>query len=108
MGAAVAAMVARKQRDIVHVYRDAGATTAARARTPDDLGMDRDRIFDGLIDRAVIRESGDGRYYLDEPSWGALQRARRRLAVAVVLIVVIILTGLFMSNVFVAKTVAGK
>jgi hypothetical protein len=79
MGAA-AAVILRKERDIVNTYRGVGATNPERARSPDELDVPRRVPFDRLVQRAVLRDTGDGRYYLDEPSWEALRGIRRRMA----------------------------
>jgi hypothetical protein len=82
MGAA-AVIILRKQRDIVEVYQGARAITPDSARTPDELGIDRSLIFKGLVRRAVLRETSNGRFYLDQPSWNALHSSRRRIGLVV-------------------------
>jgi hypothetical protein len=82
MGAA-AAIIARRQRDVVSAYQTAGATSPAAARTPGELGVEHDMIVRGLVNRAVLRDAGEGRYYLDVPSWEALRRTRGRLVLVV-------------------------
>ncbi|HXT16853.1 MAG TPA: hypothetical protein VN706_14535 [Gemmatimonadaceae bacterium] len=89
MGAA-AAIVLRRQRDIVYMYLGAGATSPADARAPGDLGVESNRIFRGLVNRAVLRDAGNGRYYLDEASWKALNRGRRRAVLIVVLLAALV------------------
>lgn len=97
MGAA-AAIILRRERDIVNTYRGAGATNPERAMRPEDLGVHRRLVFDRLVRRAVLRESSDGRYYLDEPSWEAIAYVRRRLAIVIIMIVVGALITLVMSG----------
>ena len=97
MGAA-AVVILRKQRDIVEVFEGARATSPVTARDPDELGIDKSAIFNGLVRRAVLREAGNGRYYFDQPSWQALHYQRRRmlaivLAMFVVGLVVLSLAG---------------
>lgn len=82
MGAA-AAVIMRKQRDIVQTFRASGAVSRERARVPDDLGVDENLVFKGLVRRAVLRDAGNGRYFLDEPSWNALHTLRQRMALVV-------------------------
>jgi hypothetical protein len=84
MGTA-AAIIMRKQRDIVQTFRASGAVSRERARVPGDLGVDENLVFKGLVRRAVLRDAGRGRYYLDEPSWNALHMIRRRMAAVAVL-----------------------
>jgi hypothetical protein len=97
MGAA-AAVIIRRQRDIVETFQGARATDAQSARTPGDLGVEEDRIFRGLVNRAVIRPTPDGRFYLDEPSWHALGRTRRRVASIILVIVALAAIFIFMSR----------
>jgi hypothetical protein len=93
MGAA-AAILLRKERDIVDTYRGAGATSLDSARRADELDVSEHLAFHRLVRRAVLRESTEGRYYLDEPSWNALRRMRHRMLIVVlVLLVVIIASG---------------
>jgi hypothetical protein len=89
MGAA-AAIILRKERDIVATYRGAGATRPDAARSPGELGIDQRMVHQRLVRRAVLRESGDGRYYLDEPSWEALRGIRHRLALVILVILVVV------------------
>ena len=94
MGAAVAIIV-RKQRDIVEVFQGARATSPEMARDPNDLGIDESVIFRGLVRRAVIRDAGGGRYYVDELSWNAMRSNRHRIALVVAAIA--ILAGIFVA-----------
>jgi hypothetical protein len=92
MGAAVAVIV-RKQREIVEVFEGARATSPELARYPDELGIDASHIFDGLVRRAVLRPVGDGRYYVDEPSWMAMRGTRRRVATMMLLALAAVVLG---------------
>ena len=85
MGAA-AAIILRKEHDVVASFRGAGATTPISARSPEELGIDRRLVFQRLVTRAVLRDAGDGRFYLDEPSWHALRVIRRRLVMIMLVI----------------------
>jgi hypothetical protein len=92
MGAsAVAAIIIKKEKHIVVAFRGAGATSAPAAVSPDALGVHQRLAFRKLRSHAVLREAGSGLFYLDEPSWEALQRFRRRLAVAIGLVVLFVL-----------------
>ncbi len=96
MGAAVVIIV-RKQKEIVEVFEGARATTAELARYPDELGIDESHIFRGLVRRAVLRPTGDGRYFLDVPSWVAMKDQRRRVAMVTALAVLALVIGLGMA-----------
>ncbi len=98
--AAAAAIILRKERDIVQMYRGAGATDASRARDPEELGISYRMPFKLLVKHAVLREAGNGRYYLDEPSWEALRSMRHRIAFIVLLMagVFILMAAFAVSN----------
>lgn len=96
MGAAVVIIV-RKQREIVEVFEGARATAPELARYPDELGIDESHIFRGLVRRAVLRPVGDGRYYVDEPSWVAMNDRRRRLTAVTAVAVLALVVGLAMA-----------
>lgn len=87
MGATVTTIIVLKEKQIVAVFRAAGAMSAAGAVAPASIGLKESWIFRKLRNRAVIREGAPGLFYLDEPSWKALIRVRRRVALAVVLFV---------------------
>ncbi len=89
MGAAAAA-VAIAERRIVEAFELAGATSAATARTPDDVGVDPVSLgWRRLTSRAVVREAapGSGLYYLDREVWQAVRRTRMRLVVVLIVII---------------------
>lgn len=89
MGTTAAAMILLRERQIVERFQHAAATAPDRARIPSELGVHGGVAFDRLRKRAVIRESAPAAFYLDEASWKALGRLRRRL-----LMVLLILAGL--------------
>jgi hypothetical protein len=87
MGAAVAILL-MKERHIVDAFRRAGATTAEKAVAPEDINVGtHGPAWRVLNNRAIVRTTGDGRYYLDELSWEASRRLRlQRLLIVVVLV----------------------
>lgn len=88
MGAAAAAIY-MKERHIADAFRNAGATSADTARLPQDLNVAMHGAGWRILHRnAFVREAGEGRYYLDVPSWDASMRARRQrvLILAIVLL----------------------
>jgi hypothetical protein len=81
MGAtAAAAVIIRKERELVEHFTDAGAVSPSSARSPSDLGVHERFAWIRLVERGVIREAAPGRYYFDEPTWVALRRRRRQLS----------------------------
>ena len=88
MGAgATVAIIVLKENEIVEAFRRAGATATAAAAAPTALGVHEHRLFRKLCQRAVLREARPGFFYLDEPSWEAVGRMRRRLGLAILLVV---------------------
>lgn len=86
---------------MVDRLRAAGAVSPAQARTLDELGITRGVILRRLRERAVIREAAPGRIYLDEPSWEAVRRSRRRaIHVLGVIALVLLLAVLFSRRAF--------
>jgi len=98
MGAAVAAVIAAKERAIVEAFRDAGATALVTAVPVDQVGVTEDVGFRRLRRHEVIRESVPGRYYLDEHVWTAVRRTRRRLLTVLLAIVLLIALGTFLTT----------
>ena len=74
----VAAVIFGKERRMVNRLRTMGAINPQQARTLEELGVSRGVILRRLRERAVIRQAGPDRFYLDEPSWEAIRRTRRR------------------------------
>lgn len=89
MGAVFTAVIIRKEKDLVSHFQQARAISVATARTLGTLQVDEDGTLRRLRQRAVIREGCPGTFYLDEPSWLALQFVRRRLVGVAVLLAVV-------------------
>jgi hypothetical protein len=89
MGATVAVILIR-ERHVAEAFVNAGATSADRRRTPQELNVDPEGVgFRRLRERAVLRDGGmsDGKYYIDVEVWQAVGRMRRRIVLVVVLVV---------------------
>ena len=92
----VAAVLLGKERRMVARFVAAGAVSRANARTLEEVGVSRGLILRRLRERAVIRDAGDERYYLDEESWAAVRRSRRRaIHVAAVIALALLLAVIF-------------
>jgi len=98
MGAAAAvAIMRRREREVVDDFRAAGAGSPPPAPTHNAIGLGESSALRRLHDRAVIRESAPGLWYLDEEVWTAVQRTRRRVAVVMLVLVVLIFAGVAMG-----------
>jgi hypothetical protein len=98
MGApAVAAILRRREREVVDDFRAAGATSPATAQSYQSIGLGESIAIRRLRNRAVIREAAPGAYYLDEQSWTALVGMRRRIAVVIASIGAFVLLGILLG-----------
>ena len=96
--AAAAAIIIRKEKEMVAAFRARGATDPAHAVTVDSLNLHQGVAFRRLVSHAVLRPVHSGDYYLDEPSWEATTRLRRRLLLAIMAIVLLAFLGTFLAT----------
>jgi len=80
---AIAAIIIRREKDLVALFRQAKAVSAETAQPLSRLGASDDVALKRLRRRAVVREAGPDRFYLDEPSWAAVTMLRRRMTLVV-------------------------
>jgi hypothetical protein len=92
-GAAVIAIMRRREREVVDDFRAAGATSPGTAQSYTAVGIGESMALKRLHDRAVIREAAPGIYYLDEEVWTAVRRIRRRIAMVMLAIVILLFVG---------------
>jgi hypothetical protein len=85
----------RKQNEIVAAFQAAGATTRDRATTAAALGIHEGIAFRILCRHEILRKVDSERLYLDEPRWEAHQTKRRRLAVIIPVIFVLVSVAAF-------------
>jgi|SRR5207248_7858443 len=95
MGAAVAAAVMRRrEQEVIDDFRAAGATSPDRAQSYTAIGLGDTLALRRLRNRAVIREAAPGVYYLDEEVWAAVRRTRLRLLTVLIVMLGILLLGI--------------
>ncbi|MEP6764691.1 MAG: hypothetical protein ABJB66_10290 [Gemmatimonadaceae bacterium] len=96
--AGAAAVIVRREKELVAHFREHRALTTNSAQSTNALQVDENIAFRILRERAIIREASPGLYYLDEPSWEASVRRRRRIAF--ILITAILAAGVaaFITN----------
>lgn len=94
--AVIAAAVARARREIREYFEEAGAfspTNAVQYEPPDRI---HERQFELLVGRGIVRDSGDGRYWIDREAI-RLEDERRAAAAKfmfrIVAIVVVVAIG---------------
>jgi CubicO group peptidase (beta-lactamase class C family) len=74
----VVAVILAKERRMIARFMAAGATSRERARSLEQIGVTRGVILRRLRERAVVRQVGTDLYYVDQESWRAVRRMRRR------------------------------
>ena len=94
----VTAVILARERRMVNRLRTAGAVTSEQARTLEELGIAPGVILRRLRERAVIRQAGAERFYLDEPSWEAVRRGRRRVIHVIGVIVLVLVFALLFGR----------
>jgi hypothetical protein len=99
MGASVAAAaMMKKERELVSHFRQAHAVSPPTAKTLSELRIDEGLALRRLRSHAVIREAAPGAYYLDELSYEALQAARWRMLMVVLVFSLIMLIAMFFAT----------
>ena len=83
--------ILRKEKRVVEHFRQVGAVSASRAVRLEDLQERHGLGLRRLRKRAVIREAAAGRFYLDEEVWHALGRTRRRVSIAVLALILLLI-----------------
>jgi hypothetical protein len=91
--AAIAAVLRRKEQEVVDDFRAAGAISPATAQSYDALGLGDSLAIKRLQNRAVIREASPGRWYLDEEVWNAVRGMRRRFVMVLLSVVALLAIG---------------
>ncbi len=98
MGApAIAAILARREREVVENFRAAGAISRETAQPYEAIGLGDSLAIKRLQNRAVIREASPGRWYLDEEVWAAVRRTRRRVATVLLSVIALTLLGILLG-----------
>jgi hypothetical protein len=98
MGApAIAAVIRRKEREVVDDFRRGGATSPTTAKSLAELGLEDSWPVRRLQKRAVIREPQPGIMYLDEEVWAAVRRSRRSAAIVFIVILTLLLIGIWIG-----------
>ncbi|MDP9201534.1 MAG: hypothetical protein M3P26_06330 [Gemmatimonadota bacterium] len=91
--AAVAAIMRRREREVVDDFRAASALSPSTAQSYTAIGLGHSLALKRLHNRAVIREAAPGAYYLDEEVWAAVRRTRKRIAMVLIAILVVLFLG---------------
>jgi hypothetical protein len=95
--AAVAAILRKREQDVIDDFRAAGATSPDRAQSYTAIGLGDSLAIKRLRNRAVIREAAPDTYYLDEEVWSAVVRTRRRLVITLLSVVAVMALGVLLG-----------
>jgi len=87
-----------KQRAIVRAFERAAATTAPTACSPEQLGLKQGMAWYQLVQHAVLRCPGEGRYFLDMANWQRLRQRRRRMALGIMAILLSLLALIVLTR----------
>jgi hypothetical protein len=90
MVGAAAAGIVRRQKKIAALFQATGATSPDRATTAAALGIDEGLAFRILLRNDILRTVRGDRLYLDESGWEALQARRRRMAILIPAILLLV------------------
>ena len=95
MGApAIAAVIRRKEREVVDDFRRTGATSPTTAKSLQDIGVSDSWPVRRLQRRAGIREPEPGIMYLDEEVWAAVRRTRHRVVLLFGSVLILLAIGI--------------
>ncbi|MDP9179616.1 MAG: hypothetical protein M3O61_18240 [Gemmatimonadota bacterium] len=94
---AIAAVIRRREREVVDDFRRGGATDPTSAKSLADLGLEDSWPVRRLQRRAVIREPQPGVMYIDEEVWAAVRRTRRRVALTTMAVLMVVLIAIWMG-----------
>jgi len=83
----VAPLVIAKQKKVVRRFVEGGATDPSMARVPDDVGVRRSLVFEGLVRRGVLIDDGDGRYHVDVAAAERFHGRRRNVMLTLLAVV---------------------
>ena len=97
--AAVAAIMRRREREVVDDFRAASALSPSTAQSYTAIGLGHSLALKRLHNRAVIREATPGVYYLDEEVWAAVRRTRRRIATVLIAVLVLLFLGTLLGTI---------
>ena len=81
-----------KQKKIICRFRDVNATTPSFAIDPFVLGLRNGLAFKRLVDRSVLVEASPNLFYLDEARSDIYHANRRRIALVLMAVLLVVFT----------------
>ena len=95
----MAAVILATDRRIVRRLRSAGAINAAHAIAFEPSGPVARARFRRMLSAGAVRETGTNRCYLDEHGFQAWRAVRRKRALVILAIMVVLVAGLMVAGV---------
>lgn len=71
--------VRRLQDSYMELFNKSGAIDSEHAVSLDQIGVKRTFVFGRMVNRGVFKESGNGRFYIDNLESENYKKRRRRL-----------------------------
>ena len=94
-----AAAIITKQNRMMRRFVDAGATSLASARVPEEIGCRRGWIFRRMASAGVFVPTGNGQFYLDEVAAEQFRgRRRTRGIIALLVVILLVIVGLLVMH----------
>jgi hypothetical protein len=75
---------------IQSAFERAGATDASSAKPLQEIGLEEDSVLRSMADRGLVREASPGRWYLDRDAAAEWLASRRRLAVLIAFLAMLV------------------
>jgi hypothetical protein len=94
----IAAAIIRREKDIVEQFRAAGALSPDRTTTIHPAAPLGNVAWRRLVRHEVVRPGPGETFYLDEARWDRLRVLRRRLAMSVVVVALLVLFWVFTNT----------
>lgn len=86
-----------KHKKFINRFIDTGTVNPQSARSLEELDLRTGLIFRRLLNRKVLIEFGNGRYYLDEDNLAKYNKIRRiRFLVVIVALIILIIIDLLL------------
>jgi len=97
-GAMIGGVIAARRRKLIQKFRAAGATSPSTAMPLPSDAIFTSFIFKRLHNFGVLKETTNGRYYLDEAAEKALSKQRRIMLMVLLVIVLALVAIIWMTN----------
>jgi hypothetical protein len=101
MSAAVVVILAIRKK-FIRNFKIAGATSPQTAVRPEEHGIKKGIVFNGLVRQGIVKDAGGGRYYLDLEK-EALNAVSRRNAGIILLATILLIFIIALAVTFIRK-----